>query len=134
MYEFFEDEKRYYVIAELCKGNELFDEIQKRGRFTEKDSAVIIKQVMTAVNHSHINGVCHRDIKPENIFMEDSKRLDQLKLIDYGSAARVGPQIPNMFEKVGTPYYIAPEVLKGKYNEKCDIWSIGVIAYILISG
>lgn len=111
MFEFFEDEKRYYVISELCKGGELFDEMQKRGRFTEKDCAIIIKQILTATNHFHKNGICHRDIKPENIMMEDMKRLDQLKLIDLGTACRFSDKNPTMKEKRGTPYYIAPEVL-----------------------
>ena len=73
----------------------------------------------------------HRDIKPENILIEDPKRIDQIKIVDFETAVRV-PQT-NLTEKVGTPYYIAPEVLKLNYNSKCDIWSIGVIAHILLS-
>ena len=133
MFEFFEDEKRYYVIGELCKGGELFDEMQRKGRFTEKDAAIIIKQILTSINHCHANGICHRDIKPENIMMEDMKRLDQLKLIDFGTACHFTEKNPLIFEKRGTPYYIAPEVLAEKYTAKCDVWSVGVIAYLLLS-
>ena len=133
-FEFFEDEKRYYVIGELCKGGELFETMQKQGRFTEKDAAVITKQLLTAINHCHSNFVAHRDLKPENIMLEDPKRLDHIKLIDFATAARFNEKNPTFFEKRGTPYYIAPEVLSEKYDKKCDIWSIGVISYIMLSG
>ena len=76
MFEFFEDEKRYYVISELAKGGELFEEMQKKGRFAEKEAAIIVKQILTSINHCHLLGIAHRDIKPENIMMEDMKRLD----------------------------------------------------------
>jgi len=76
MYEFFEDERRYYVITELCKGGELFEEMFKRGRFVEKDAAIILRQVLSAVNVCHKQNFCHRDVKPENIMLEDTKRLD----------------------------------------------------------
>lgn len=113
MYEFFEDEKRYYVINELCQGGDLFDEMQKRGRFAEKDAAVIIKQILTSVLHCHSNGVCHRDLKPENVLMEDPKRFDQLKIIDFHQALIFDIKAKAKFDlRVGTPYYIAPEVLK----------------------
>lgn len=75
----------------------------------------------------------HRDIKPENILLEDIKRFDQIKVIDFGTAARFNQKTPTLNEKIGTPYYIAPEVLKEKYTSKCDIWSIGVITFILLS-
>lgn len=134
MFEFFEDKKRYYVVSELCKGGELFEEIQRRKKFTEKDSAIILKQILTAVNHCHLQGICHRDIKPENIFLEDRQRLDHLKLIDFATATRFSEKNPFMHDSIGTPYYIAPEVLDGKYTHKCDIWSVGVIAFLMLSG
>ena len=75
----------------------------------------------------------HRDLKPENILLEQNKEFDQIKIIDFGTSLVYDPN-RNMDEKLGTPYYIAPEVLNKNYNEKCDIWSCGVITYILLSG
>ena len=75
----------------------------------------------------------HRDLKPENILLEDTYEYDKIKLIDFGEAVHFKKGVP-CTDMVGTPYYIAPEVLKRSYDEKCDIWSIGVITYILLSG
>jgi len=133
MYEFFEDEKRYYLVTEICKGGELFDEVLRLGHFTERDAAVLIRQVLSCVNYCHKNNIVHRDLKPENILLEPSKELDQIKIIDFGTSLVYDPEKP-LDEKLGTPYYIAPEVLNKNYNSKCDIWSVGVITYILLSG
>jgi len=133
MYEFFEDEKRYYIVTEICKGGELFDEIIARGKFTEKDAAILMKQVLSCVNYCHKNHIVHRDLKPENILLEQNKDFDQIKIIDFGTSL-VYDSSKSLDEKLGTPYYIAPEVLNKKYNEKCDIWSCGVITYIILSG
>lgn len=133
MFEYFEDERRFYIVQSLAQGGELFDEMQKRGKFNERDSAVILKQILSCLNYIHDMGVVHRDIKPENILLEDSKRFDQIKVIDWGTAKNFSIKDPILHEKVGTPYYIAPEVLKENYTSKCDIWSVGVIAYLLLS-
>ena len=76
LYEFFEEESRYIVVAELCKGGELWEEMSARSRFTEKEAAIITKQILTSLNHCHQNYVVHRDVKPENIMLEDLKKLD----------------------------------------------------------
>jgi calcium-dependent protein kinase len=107
--------------------------MQKRGKFNEKDAAVVIKQVLSCINYCHLNNLVHRDLKPENIMLEDPKRLDIVKVIDFGTATEFSNKNPIMNEIIGTPYYIAPEVLQQKYTSKCDIWSIGVITYILLS-
>ena len=133
MYEFFEDEKRYYLVTEICKGGELFDEILQRGKFNERDGAVLMKQVLSCINYCHQANIVHRDLKPENILLEQNKEFDQIKIIDFGTSLVYDPN-RNLDEKLGTPYYIAPEVLNKNYNEKCDIWSCGVITYILLSG
>jgi len=133
MYEFFEDEKRYYLVTEICKGGELFDEILQRGKFGERDAAVLMKQVLSCINYCHQANIVHRDLKPENILLEQNKEFDQIKIIDFGTSLVYDPN-RNLDEKLGTPYYIAPEVLNKNYNEKCDIWSAGVITYILLSG
>jgi calcium-dependent protein kinase len=133
MYEFFEDDKRYYLVQEICKGGELFDEIIARGKFTERDAALLIKQVLSCINYCHQNNIVHRDLKPENILLEQNKAFDQIKIIDFGTSLVFDPT-KKLDEKLGTPYYIAPEVLNKKYGAKCDIWSIGVIVYILLCG
>ena len=76
MYEFFEDEKRYYIVTDICKGGELFDEIVARGKFTERDTAMLMKQVLSCINYCHTNNIVHRDLKPENILLEQNKEFD----------------------------------------------------------
>lgn len=76
MFEFFEDEKRYYIVTEICKGGELFDEIISRGKFSERDAAILMKQLLFCVNYCHKNNVVHRDLKPENILLEANKDFD----------------------------------------------------------
>jgi len=133
MFEFFEDDKRYYIVQEICKGGELFEEILARGKFTEKDAALLIKQVLSCINYCHANNIVHRDLKPENILLESNKEFDQIKIIDFGTSLVYDPN-KKLDEKLGTPYYIAPEVLNKNYGAKCDIWSLGVISYILLCG
>lgn len=132
LYEIFKDEKRYYLVTELCTGGELFEEITKRTSFSEQDAAVILKQVLSAVAYCHAKQICHRDLKPENILM-DTKNNNQIKVIDFGTSQKFDPR-KKMTQTYGTAYYIAPEVLNSDYNEKCDVWSTGVILYILLSG
>jgi len=133
MYEFFEDEKRYYIVTDICKGGELFDEIVARGKFSERDAAMLMKQVLGCINYCHQNHIVHRDLKPENILLEQSKEFDQIKIIDFGTSLVCDDKV-KLDEKLGTPYYIAPEVLAKSYGSKCDIWSCGVITYITLSG
>ena len=78
LYEYFEDDKRFYIITELCRGGELFDEITTRGAFSELDAARLIKQVLLCINYCHTNNVVHRDLKPENILLEQDKDYDQI--------------------------------------------------------
>jgi calcium-dependent protein kinase len=107
--------------------------VLQRGRFSEMDTAILIKAVLTCVNYCHKQGIVHRDLKPENILIEANKEFDQIKIIDFGTAMKFEEgQI--ITEKLGTPYYIAPEILSRKYTNKVDVWSVGVITYILLSG
>jgi calcium-dependent protein kinase len=133
MYEFFEDDKRYYIVTDICKGGELFDEIVARGKFSERDASMLMKQVLSCINYCHQNRIVHRDLKPENILLEQNKEFDQIKIIDFGTSLVVD-EGKKLDEKLGTPYYIAPEVLAKNYTNKCDIWSCGVITYIVLSG
>lgn len=133
MFEFFEDSKKFYIITDLSKGGELFDEIVRRGKFSEKDAAMLVKQILSCINYCHGINIVHRDLKPENILLEENKELDQIKIIDFGTS-KIFTKKQILNEKIGTAYYVAPEVISRHYNEKCDVWSIGVITYVLIAG
>ena len=88
MYEFFEDEKRYYIVTDICKGGELFDEIVARGKFSEKDASLLMKQVLSCINYCHHNHIVHRDLKPENFLMSDKSDEAEVKMIDFGLSKR----------------------------------------------
>ena len=137
LYEYYENDKKIYLIMELCTGGELFDRIVENTengiQFTEKQAANLFRQMMNAINYCHKNGIVHRDLKPENLLYLSKDKNSPIKVIDFGMSKRFTPE-KFMSEKVGTAYYISPEVLQGKYDEKCDIWSAGVILYIIICG
>ena len=135
IFEFYSSKESYSIVTELCQGGELFQEIVDRGPFNETYSAYVMLQILSAINYCHGMKIVHRDLKPENILIveRDSSGRPRVKIADFGTS--------KMFEKgavqrklVGSSYYIAPEVLKKHYDEKCDIWSCGVIMYILLSG
>lgn len=130
-YEFFEDETNFYMVMEFCKGGDLFDRIVELQRFDENQASEIMSQLLSGVNYLHSKGILHRDLKPENILLEEKPSLS-LKIIDFDTAAFFGPELYKDIQ--GTALYMAPEVVKGKYNEKCDLWSCGMILYILLSG
>lgn len=132
LYEFFEDSRKYYLVMDHYKGGELFDEIIRRQKFSEQDAAIIMKQILSGVLYLHTNKIVHRDLKPENLLLESDKPDALIKIVDFGLSAHFNGS--RMMERLGTPYYIAPEVLKKCYDEKCDIWSCGVILYILLCG
>ncbi|MCQ2820877.1 MAG: protein kinase [archaeon] len=137
--DIYEDKRFYYLVMEECLGGELFDKIidhiQEGKMFSEKDAAKIMKQVFVALAYCHSRGICHRDLKPENLLLATKDENSPIKIIDFGLSKRfTGEEKMKMSRKVGTSYYVAPEVLKGDYNEKCDVWSAGVILYILLSG
>ena len=114
MYEFYEDERRYYLVMELCTGGELYDEMVYQHKFEEDQACQIITQIIESVAFCHRRGIIHRDLKPENILL-DSKRRYNAKLIDFSSSARLEKN--KRFKRlIGTPYYIAPEVLLNEYD------------------
>lgn len=133
IYEMFEDAKRYYIVMEHCKGGELFYSISSGTSFSEGQVAKIMLQLLSVVAYIHERKVVHRDIKPENILLEEKGSAFDIKIVDFGTAARLGPN-GKVSGTVGTPYYIAPEVMAGAYTERCDEWSCGVIMYILLTG
>ena len=112
----------------------MFDEIHRRKNFSEQTAADIISQLLSAIVYCHERKIVHRDLKPENILLDctDPNKLT-VKVIDFGTAQAFEPT-SKLKTMMGTPYYIAPEVLMQSYNEKCDVWSCGVILYILLCG
>ena len=137
IFEFFIEADGYYIITEYCDGGELYQAIKLKGFFSENIAANIIYQVFNAMNYCHNTiKVIHRDLKPENIMIEsidNETGYYNIKIIDFGTA-KIRQSNKNENKVLGSCYYIAPEVLNKKYNEKCDIWSCGVILYILLSG
>ena len=139
LYDIFESANSLYLIMEQCNGGELFDKItlhiENEEMYTEKEAAEIIKQVMSAVEYCHNNEICHRDLKPENLLYlkKGDEKNNPLKVIDFGLSQTLDTK-KILSSRVGTAYYVSPEILAGKYNEKCDIWSAGVILYVLLSG
>lgn len=137
VFEFFCNKNTIFIINELCTGGELFDKIVEVKHFSENVAADIMKQLFSAVGFCHEQGVIHRDLKPENILIETqqekSKEFFHIKIIDFGTC-EILKRNKMLKEQIGTSFYIAPEVLKNSYNEKCDLWSCGVILYILLCG
>ena len=129
--EYFEDDTKYYIVTELCEGTELYEKIIELQQFTEHDAAKIMKMLFSCIFYIHSKGVVHRDLKPENILINND--LSNIKLIDFGTS-RYFDRSLKLTCKIGTAYYIAPEVIGECYDYKCDIWSLGVILYVLLSG
>mmetsp|Transcript_66719 Transcript_66719/g.150658 ORF Transcript_66719/g.150658 Transcript_66719/m.150658 type:complete len:518 (-) Transcript_66719:45-1598(-) len=135
LYETFEDNKRIYLVMELCRGGELFHRIVKAGHFTEREAAIVMQQILRAVLYMHSHDISHRDLKPENfLFMtEDPIENNVLKVIDFGLSCHVKPGAV-LTAMAGTASYVAPQVLARKYDKQCDLWSCGVVMYVLLCG
>ncbi|EPS59727.1 hypothetical protein M569_15078, partial [Genlisea aurea] len=133
-YEAYEDGENVYVVMELCKGGELLDRILSRGgKYSEEDAKVVMVQILSVVSYCHLQGVVHRDLKPENFLFTLKDDHSPLKAIDFGLSDYVKPD-ERLNDIVGSAYYVAPEVLHRSYGTEADMWSIGVIAYILLCG
>ncbi|CAM8989194.1 unnamed protein product [Rhodiola kirilowii] len=129
----FEDSVFVHLVMELCEGGELFDRIIKKGQYSEKEAAKLIKVIVGVVEACHSLSVMHRDLKPENFLFESPDEDAKLKAIDFGLSVFYKPgQV--FCDVVGSPYYVAPEVLCKRYGPEIDVWSAGVILYILLSG
>ena len=137
IFEYFIDNEGYYLITELCSKGELFDVIRANTRLSEAVTANIMYQLFRAVNYCHYTkNIIHRDLKPENILIESfdsTSGFYNIKVIDFG-CAKIYEKHKKENKVIGSVYYISPEVLSKNYNEKCDVWSCGVILYLLLSG
>lgn len=133
-YDSYEDDDNVYVVMELCQGGELLDRILSRGgKYSEEDAKVVMVQILSVVAYCHLQGVVHRDLKPENFLFSSKDEGSLLKAIDFGLSDYVKPD-ERLNDIVGSAYYVAPEVLHRSYGTEGDMWSIGVIAYILLCG
>ena len=136
--ESFNTKNSYILITEYCEGGELFDQV--KNQLSETQIAVIFKQILSGLAYLHSNNIVHRDLKLENILIHEIEKskttgeeLFNIKIIDFGTA-RIFDKKRNPQSIVGSSYYIAPEVLRQKYNKECDLWSVGVILYMFIVG
>nr|CAD1818605.1 unnamed protein product [Ananas comosus var. bracteatus] len=129
----YEDDYAVHLVMELCEGGELFDRIVARGHYTERAAAEVTRTIVEVVQVCHKHGVMHRDLKPENFLFASKKENSPLKAIDFGLSVFFKPG-ERFTEIVGSPYYMAPEVLKRDYGPEVDVWSAGVILYILLCG
>ncbi|XP_072995786.1 CDPK-related kinase 3 isoform X2 [Typha latifolia] len=133
-YDACEDALNVYVVMELCEGGELLDRILARGgRYNEEDAKSIVVQILSVIAFCHLQGVVHRDLKPENFLFTTRDENAPMKLIDFGLSDFIKPD-ERLNDIVGSAYYVAPEVLHRSYSMEADIWSIGVITYILLCG
>ena len=132
-YETFHDDYFFHIVMELCKGKEIIHQMGNYGFIEEKKVTYVIFKVLLAIAHCHNRGVTHRDLKPENILFDSMKKDAEIKILDFGLSRKYDKE-QKMHSILGTPYYVAPEVLKGEYDEKCDIWSIGAMTYLMLCG
>lgn len=134
-YDFYDEKDHFFLVMELITGGELFDRICEKERYTEREARDLVRQLVEAIAYAHSRGVVHRDLKPENILLKSRTDDTSIKLADLGFAKVISSQNPMMTTPCGTPGYVAPEILSGKpYTSKVDIWSLGVIFYILMCG
>jgi len=131
--DFFTDEKHYYVVLEYLDGGELFDRIVKKTYYSEKEARDLVFTVLKAIKFVHDNSIVHRDLKPENLLLASRDDDSDIKVADFGFA--IYAEGYSITSQCGTPGYIAPEILKSKpYGKPADMWSFGVILYILLGG
>ncbi|CAK4072469.1 unnamed protein product [Aphanomyces euteiches] len=134
--DFYSELKHYYIVTDLCEGGELFDRIAHLTYYTEKEARDLVKTLLTGIKYCHDLGIVHRDLKPENILMTDKENNSSIKIADFGFAKEV---TNGLTTTCGSPEYIAPEIIarsnsEEKYGTHADIWSIGVITYVLLAG
>ncbi|EER02601.1 calcium-dependent protein kinase, putative [Perkinsus marinus ATCC 50983] len=138
IYEYFEDPKYIHLIMEACWGGELLSVIQtavnKGVSLPDSFIADVTREVLTALSFMHNQGVVHKDLKPENILFVDVSEPSNVKVIDFGLAELFGVNVEKSMNVAGTAFYMAPEIFRPPFDYKCDIWSLGVILYLLLTG
>ncbi|CAI5955264.1 unnamed protein product [Closterium sp. NIES-65] len=139
LHSVFEDPQAVHLVMQLCRHGDLFDHVKMRTRLPEPTAACILSQLLHALQHCHDLGVIHRDVKPENVLIYargggggDGEKV-LVKLGDFGVATRFSPGMPCM-DPVGTAMYMAPELLQGRYGPAADVWSAGIVLYVMLSG
>lgn len=133
LYEIYEDEQYVHLVMEYCSGGDVSERIINDGNFSESNAAVIMEKLLCAVDYLHSHNVSHRDLKAENFLYENEDKNSEIKIADFGMSVKFGNNL-RMKSLAGTPYYLAPEVLKGSYTKSCDVWSLGVFLYFILSG
>lgn len=132
-YEVFENETDLFIVMEMCAGGELFDRIKATGTYSEHDASVALRQIFEGIAYMHSKRIAHCDLKPDNFLYSDDGKMSALKIIDFGMSKFVRQR--QMFRSMcGTPYYMAPEVIQGQYNEHSDLWSLGVVMFVMLFG
>lgn len=138
MVDCYEDLQYVHMVTENCTGGDLYDKVisnvTKDGCLPERQAARIIKQILRAVSYLHKNNCIHRDIKPENCLFKTSSEDSSIRLIDFGLSCYHSNEEPNLSARVGSCYYMSPQLLLRDYDRSADLWSVGVIGYILLSG
>jgi calcium-dependent protein kinase len=143
LFEIYEDEENVYLVQELCTGGELFDRIVENQYLSEKQAAALFQQILQSILYCNKNKISHRDLKPENFMFKTKDEDSNLKLIDFGlsmsyykmdkSSGNQG-NVVRMKTRAGTAFFMAPEVVSHDYTESCDMWSAGVMLYIMLCG
>mmetsp|Transcript_7263 Transcript_7263/g.10807 ORF Transcript_7263/g.10807 Transcript_7263/m.10807 type:complete len:389 (-) Transcript_7263:369-1535(-) len=134
LYETFEEGNEFYIVTELVEGGELFDRIVSKAHYNEKSARDLVKLMLETIDYVHRSGFVHRDLKPENLLLMSEKDDSSIKIADFGFAKKISDLVARE-TACGTPGYVAPEILRGdKYGAEVDIWSMGVICYVLLAG
>ncbi|KAK1152410.1 MAP kinase-interacting serine/threonine-protein kinase 2-like [Acipenser oxyrinchus oxyrinchus] len=145
--EFFEEEDQFYLVFEKLRGGSILSHIHRRRHFNEKEASVVVQEIASALYFLHNKGMAHRDLKPENILCEHKDRISPVKICDFdlGSGIKLNSDrspisTPELLTPCGSAEYMAPEVVEAFneeatiYDKRCDLWSLGVILYIMLSG
>lgn len=136
LHDYFEEDGKVYVIQELLKGGDVQTALADRGSYAEEDARDIVRQLLLALEHLHSHGVVHRDLKLENLMLCSAHDVTKIKLVDFGLAAQLKHSDDVLTDRCGSPLFVAPEIIcqEVAYGTKVDMWSAGVISFMLLSG